>query len=102
ILKSRLSYAIHMMLKEIYENRHKGFVGHIRKKPGFYRAIFSISLYITEEVYEDDLYGLLIGLTLKPLEAWKKQEGGAKFKTDDKSERIERLFAPNPILNPAK
>jgi hypothetical protein len=54
---------------------------------------FSISLHITEEVYEDDLYGLLIGRTLKPNEAWKKQEGGA----DDKSERIERLFAPNII-----
>jgi hypothetical protein len=64
---------------------------------------FSISLCITEEVYEDDLYGLTNpNLTLKPHEAWKKQEGGAKFKTDDKSERIERLFAPNPILNPAK
>jgi hypothetical protein len=60
--------------------------------------IFSNSLYIKEEFYEDDLYGLLIGLTLKPHEAWKKQEGGA----DDKSERIERLFAPNTILNPAQ
>jgi hypothetical protein len=81
----------------------QSFDGTVRKKSGFYRAIFSISLCITEEVYEDDLYGLTNpNLTLKPHEAWKKQEGGAKFKTDDKSERIERLFAPNPILNPAK
>ena len=62
---------------------------------------FPINLYIKEEVYEDDLYGLLIGLTLKPHEAWKKQEGAAKFKTDDRSERIERLFALNTLLNPA-
>ena len=45
--------------------------------------------------------GVMICPTLKPHKACKKQgEEAAKFKTDDKSERIERLFAPNPILNP--
>ena len=62
---------------------------------------FSINLYITQEVLQRGSVGVMICPTLKPHKAWKKQgEEAAKFKTDDKSERIERLFAPNPILNP--
>jgi hypothetical protein len=32
---------------------------------------------------------------MKPHEAWKKQEEAAKFKTDDRSKRIELLLVPN-------
>ena len=55
---------------------------------------FDLAIY-NGGTLQKDLYGLLICPTLKPHEVWKKQEEATKFKTDDKSERIERLFAPN-------